>query len=106
MNNINHCNLTFFCQSASGQHFWLPVSLTGNLDRTVTGHLHSGKSVEVAFPEGYAFWVNLKDLFITSYSSQLKTFTFNSQQISSGPYRQLTDEKEIFEMLKDNLKKI
>jgi len=42
----------------------IPCRFTGRLDRTVTGSLHAGKSVEVRLAGGWPMWVPCTRIFL------------------------------------------
>ena len=55
--------LSWLIDDGLGGRYSLPCRLTGRLDRTVTGRLHGGKSVEIELPGGYRVWTTHQALW-------------------------------------------
>lgn len=69
---VRDCPLSWYVRSGSeGERvfdaahvsYYVPCKLTGHLDRTVTGHLQNGNSVEIMIAGGYPIWVLPGDIF-------------------------------------------
>jgi hypothetical protein len=63
---VRDCPLSWHVRSGlmiSTVTYYVPCKLTGHLDRTVTGHLQNGNSVEIMIAGGYPIWVLPGDIF-------------------------------------------
>lgn len=86
---------------------WIPIRLTGKLDRTAGANLHNGNSVEIVLPgpegRGLSMWVKAKDIFADEPgwdpTYQATIDVPGLEPVKVGPYRPLT-EAEIIALAK------